>query len=47
MNPKDFLRLGVPLGKANRRAMDFAAKFIRGGRYDPADLCVKHVTLAL
>ncbi|MGA2177918.1 MAG: hypothetical protein ABSH38_23465 [Verrucomicrobiota bacterium] len=31
MNPKDFLRLGVPLGAATRRATDFVAKFIFGG----------------
>jgi tRNA-splicing ligase RtcB len=32
MNTKDFLRLGVPLGEATRRATDFVAKFIlRGG----------------
>src|SRR6202167_4148282 len=31
MNAKDFLRLGVPLGEASRRATDFVAKFILGG----------------
>jgi len=31
MNTKDFLRLGVPLGEATRRATDFIAKFILGG----------------
>src|SRR5580658_11381183 len=31
MNNKDFLRLGVPLGEATRRATDFVAKFILGG----------------
>jgi len=31
MNTKDFLRLGVPLGEAMRRATDFVAKFILGG----------------
>ncbi len=31
MNSKDFLRLGVPLGEAMRRATDFVAKFILGG----------------
>jgi hypothetical protein len=31
MNTKDFLRLGVPLGQATRRATDFVAKFILGG----------------
>jgi len=31
MNTKDFLRLGVPLGEASRRATDFVAKFILGG----------------
>ena len=32
MNAKDFLRLGVPLGEATRRATDFVAQFVlRGG----------------
>jgi tRNA-splicing ligase RtcB (3'-phosphate/5'-hydroxy nucleic acid ligase) len=31
MNTKDFLRLGVPLGEATRRATDFVAKFCLGG----------------
>jgi hypothetical protein len=31
MNSKDFLRLGVSLGEATRRAADFVAKFILGG----------------
>ncbi|HXS68524.1 MAG TPA: RtcB family protein [Candidatus Polarisedimenticolia bacterium] len=32
MNAKDFLRLGVPLGEATRRATDFVSQFIlRGG----------------
>jgi len=31
MNTKDFLRLGVPLGEATRRATDFIAQFILGG----------------
>ena len=31
MNIKDFLRLGVPLGQATRRATDFISKFILGG----------------
>ncbi len=31
MNTKDFLRLGVPLGEATRRATDFIAKFILAG----------------
>src|SRR5437763_7029504 len=31
MNTKDFLRLGVPLGAATRRATDFISKFILGG----------------
>lgn len=30
MNTKDFLRLGVPLGEATRRATDFVSKFILG-----------------
>ena len=35
MNTKDFLRLGVPLGEATRRATDFVAKFILGGGDKP------------
>jgi tRNA-splicing ligase RtcB len=31
MNARDFLRLGVPLGEATRRATDFVSKFILGG----------------
>ena len=31
MNSKDFIRLGVPLGEATRRATDFVAKYILGG----------------
>ena len=31
MNAKDFLRLGVPLGEATRRATDFVAKFVLQG----------------
>ena len=31
MNTKDFLRLGVPLGQATRRATDFISKFMLGG----------------
>ena len=31
MNTRDFLRLGVPLGEATRRATDFVSKFILGG----------------
>jgi hypothetical protein len=31
MNTKDFIRLGVPLGEATRRATDFVRKFILGG----------------
>jgi tRNA-splicing ligase RtcB (3'-phosphate/5'-hydroxy nucleic acid ligase) len=31
VNTKDFLRLGVPLGEATRRAIDFVSKFILGG----------------
>jgi tRNA-splicing ligase RtcB len=31
MNTKDFIRLGVPLGEATRRATDFVAKYILGG----------------
>lgn len=31
MNTKDFLRMGIPLGQATRRATDFVAKFILGG----------------
>src|SRR5436305_8246144 len=31
MNTKDFIRLGIPLGEATRRATDFVAQFILGG----------------
>jgi tRNA-splicing ligase RtcB len=31
MNTKDFIRLGLPLGEATRRATDFISKFILGG----------------
>ena len=31
MNTKDFIRLGVPLGEATRRATDFVGKFILAG----------------
>jgi len=31
MNTKDFLRLGVPLGEATRRATDFVAQFVLQG----------------
>ncbi len=31
MNTKDFLRLGVPLGEATRRATDFVAQYILSG----------------
>ena len=31
MNTKDFIRLGIPLGEATRRATDFVSKFILGG----------------
>jgi hypothetical protein len=31
MNTKDFLRLGVPLGKVTRLATDIISKFILGG----------------
>ena len=31
MNATDFLRMGIPLGKATRRATDFISKFIHGG----------------
>src|SRR6187431_3276290 len=31
MNAKDFVRMGVPLGEATRRATDFISKFILGG----------------
>jgi tRNA-splicing ligase RtcB len=31
MNAKDFLRLGVPLGEATRRATDFVSKYILAG----------------
>src|SRR5947209_8104333 len=31
MNTKDFIRLGVPLGDATRRATEFISKFILAG----------------
>jgi len=31
VNTKDFLRLGVPLDEATRRATDFISNFILGG----------------
>ena len=31
MNTKDFIRVGIPLGEATRRATDFVSKFILGG----------------
>lgn len=31
MNAKDFIRLGIPLGEATRRATDFVTRFILGG----------------
>src|SRR5512137_1090941 len=31
MNTKDFIRLGVPLGEATRRATDFISKYILSG----------------
>src|SRR5687767_5371727 len=31
MNTKDLLRLGVPLGEAQRRAIDFISQFILSG----------------
>ena len=31
MNPKDFIRLGIPLGEATRRATDFVSQFILSG----------------
>ena len=31
MNAKDFLRIGVPLGEATRRATDFVARFVLSG----------------
>src|SRR6185295_9853941 len=31
MNAKDLIQLGVPLGEAQRRAVDFVSKFILGG----------------
>ena len=31
MNTKDLIRLGVPLGEAQRRAIDFISRFILGG----------------
>jgi tRNA-splicing ligase RtcB len=37
VNTKDFIRLGVPLGEATRRATDFVAQFVLGGG-DPSKL---------
>jgi len=31
MNTKDFVRLGIPLGEATRRAIDFVSRFILSG----------------
>jgi hypothetical protein len=31
MNTKDFIRLGIPLGEATRRATDFVSQFIHSG----------------
>ena len=31
MNARDFIRLGVPLGEATRRATDFVSRFVLGG----------------
>src|SRR5258708_7539307 len=31
MNTKDFIRLGIPLGEATRRATEFISKFILAG----------------
>jgi tRNA-splicing ligase RtcB len=31
LNTKDFIRLGIPLGEATRRATDFVSQFILGG----------------
>ena len=31
MNTKDFIRLGIPLGEATRRATDFVSQFILSG----------------
>ena len=31
MNTKELIRLGVPLGEAQRRAVDFVSKFILAG----------------
>ena len=31
MNTKDFIRLGVPLGEATRRATDFVSSYILSG----------------
>ncbi len=31
MNTRDFIRLGIPLGEATRRATEFVAKFVLSG----------------
>jgi hypothetical protein len=38
MNTKDFIRLGIPLGEATRRATDFVAQFILSGKGNPESL---------
>jgi hypothetical protein len=46
MNTKDFIRLGIPLGQATRRATDFISKFILPGDANSLlDQRVKHVIL--
>ncbi len=48
MTTKDSIGLGIPLGEATWRAMDFVAKFILGGGSNKrVDHCVKHVSLCL
>ena len=44
MNTKDFLRLGVPLGEATRRATDFVSKFMLL-RKEAANLHAKRLAL--
>jgi hypothetical protein len=44
-NTKDFLRLGVPLGQATRRATDYISEFIPGGGDKPLSRAIGVVRL--
>src|SRR5438105_2363295 len=44
MNTKDFIRLGIPLGEATRRATDFVAQYVlRGGNTDKLEEEIKAI----